>query len=308
MGAEATDFLYAAVIGLGATLFMDLWVLVMKSVFGIPSSNYCLVGRWVRHMPEGRFMHASIVNASRMRFECTVGWISHYVIGAGYAVAFVALVSGVWLARPTLLPALFFGVGTVLVPFLVMQPSFGLGIAASKAPSPTQARLRSLMAHVAFGVGLYLCGAGVHLARASVPPEQSIDGTYELQERVLANGTVLRPPAIVALYDLHRGKFNLNVFIRNSDGTIASESTIGRYTFSTRQYCEWITYTTRNNLDKPGVTNEAPALADHCAPVTSQNGRFNFSPPGESVTMSVGPEGFTANISGEFVDHWQKIR
>jgi hypothetical protein len=73
----------------------------------------------------------------------------------------VSLVSGNWLARPTLLPALLFGVGTVLVPFLLMHPSFGLGIAASRAPNPTQARLRSLMAHTAFGVGLYVCAVGV---------------------------------------------------------------------------------------------------------------------------------------------------
>jgi hypothetical protein len=49
----------------------------------------------------------------------------------------------------------------VLAPFLVMQPSFGLGIAASRAPSPTQARLRSLMAHIVFGVGLYVCAVGL---------------------------------------------------------------------------------------------------------------------------------------------------
>jgi hypothetical protein len=42
-----------------------------------------------------------------------------------------------------------------------MQPSFGLGIAASRTPNPTQARLRSLMAHTAFGVGLYVCAVGV---------------------------------------------------------------------------------------------------------------------------------------------------
>ena len=43
-------------------------------------------------------------------------------------------------------------------PWLVMQPSFGLGIAASKAPKPTQARLKSLMTHTVFGIGLYLWG------------------------------------------------------------------------------------------------------------------------------------------------------
>jgi hypothetical protein len=73
----------------------------------------------------------------------------------------IVFVSGNWLARPTLLPALLFGVVTVLAPFLVMHPSFGLGIAASGTPNPMQARLRSLMAHTAFGVGLYVCAVGV---------------------------------------------------------------------------------------------------------------------------------------------------
>ena len=162
MSTEVATYLLGAVgVGFGATLFMDLWALFLKRAFGTPSANYCLVGRWFRHMPDGTFMHASISNASQKRFECAVGWIAHYVIGAVFALALVSLTSGSWLARPTLLPALLFGIGTVLVPFLVMHPSFGLGIAASKTPSPTQARLRSLMAHTVFGVGLYLCAVGV---------------------------------------------------------------------------------------------------------------------------------------------------
>jgi hypothetical protein len=37
-----------------------------------------------------------------------------------------------------------------------MQPSFGLGVAASKTPNPNRARLKSLMTHTVFGVGLYI--------------------------------------------------------------------------------------------------------------------------------------------------------
>jgi hypothetical protein len=143
----------------------------------------------------------------------------------------------------------------------------------------------------------------------SVPPSPlSIDGTYELTERVMADGTVLRPPSVVALYTMAAGQFSLNLFVKNRDGTVASESTVGRYTFSADKYCEWIVYTIRNNLDKPGVTNEAPPVTDHCTPVISKDGRFNFSPPGEGVDVSFGQEGFTAKIGGEFVDHWKKIR
>jgi hypothetical protein len=148
--------------------------------------------------------------------------------------------------------------------------------------------------------------SGPAISAPSSPP--SIDGTYELTERVMADGTVLRPPSVVALYTLANGRLNLNLFVKNRDGTIASESTIGRYTFSANKYCEWIVYTIRNNLDKPGVTNEAPAVTNHCTPVTSKNGRFNFSPPGEGVEVSFGAEGFTARIGGKFVDHWRKIR
>ena len=140
----------------GRTLFTDVWAVFLKRAFAIPLPNYCFVGRWLRHMSRGTFRHPSIVTAAPQRGECAIGWIAHYTIGVLFAAAFVALAAPQWLRSPTLIPALAFGVVTVSFPFFLMQPSFGLGIAASKAPNPTQARLRSLMAHAAFGVGLYL--------------------------------------------------------------------------------------------------------------------------------------------------------
>ena len=145
-------------------------------------------------------------------------------------------------------------------------------------------------------------------AAAAPSAPASIDGAYELTRRVTADGSILEPPSVVALYNMVGGKFNLNLFFKNRDGTIASESSVGRYTFSSDKYCEWITYTIRNNLDKPGVTNELPEVPDHCTRVTSKNGRFDFSPPGEGVAVSFAPDGFTATIANEFVDHWRKVR
>jgi hypothetical protein len=78
-----------------------------------------------------------------------------------FALVFIVLTSGDWLARPTLLPALVYGIATVVFPFFLMQPSFGLGIAASRAPNPVQARLKSLVTHTVFGLGLYVCALGV---------------------------------------------------------------------------------------------------------------------------------------------------
>jgi hypothetical protein len=161
MSIEANELLGTVAIGIGATLVMDLWNLFLKRVFGIPSLNYCLLGRWLRHMPEGRFRHASITATPQKPLECTVGWIAHYTIGVVLALTFIGVASSEWLARPTLLPAVLYGIGTVVFPYFLMQPSFGLGIAASRAPDPTQARVKSLVTHTVFGLGLYVCALGV---------------------------------------------------------------------------------------------------------------------------------------------------
>ena len=146
----------AVAIGLGATVTIDLWALLLRRAFGVASLDYCLLGRWILHMPEGTFAHASIGKAAAKRYECPTGWVAHYSIGALFGVVFVLLVGGAWLARPTLVPALAFGVVTVLVPYFVMQPALGLGIASSRAPRPAAARLRSLMTHAVFGTGLWI--------------------------------------------------------------------------------------------------------------------------------------------------------
>jgi hypothetical protein len=148
----------AAVMGLGATLLFDLWGLTLKQAFKIAPSNICLVGRWLRTMPEGKYWHANIALSPRKRAECTIGWIAHYLIGTMFATAFVAIAGSSWLQNPTPLPAVTFGTVTVLAPFAIMQPAMGLGVAASNAANPMQARLRSLMNHAVFGAGLYLFG------------------------------------------------------------------------------------------------------------------------------------------------------
>jgi hypothetical protein len=146
----------AILIGLGATLTIDLWTLLLKRAFKITAPNYCLVGRWLRYMPEGVFTHSNIASAPQKSAECAVGWIAHYVTGIMFAITFVAFVGNNWLRHPALIPAIIFGVGTVLMPFFIMQPSLGLGFAASKTSNPMQARIRSLMNHTVFGAGLYL--------------------------------------------------------------------------------------------------------------------------------------------------------
>ena len=68
MNVGAVNILAAAAVGLGATLLMDLWNLFLNRAFRIPSLNYCLLGRWLRHMPGGTFRHANITAAPHTVF------------------------------------------------------------------------------------------------------------------------------------------------------------------------------------------------------------------------------------------------
>jgi DUF2938 family protein len=135
---------------------MDIWNVFLQRAFNISSLNFCLVGRWLSYMLTGTFRHAKIAAVPKRSLECTIGWISHYLIGVAFAVMLVVLTSGGWLERPSLLPALLVGIGTVPIPYFIVQPALGFGIAAAKTPNPTQARLKSLITHTVFGVGLYL--------------------------------------------------------------------------------------------------------------------------------------------------------
>lgn len=151
------DFaLRAIAIGVGATAVMDLWALFLKRVFSIPSLDYAWVGRWIGHFREGRFAHPNIGQAATVSGEAAIGWVAHYAIGIAFAALLMLVSSSDWIHHPTPLPALAVGVAGVVAPFFLMQPAFGFGIAASRTPKPAVARLRSLMAHFSFGVGLYL--------------------------------------------------------------------------------------------------------------------------------------------------------
>lgn len=159
MNPSILYFLSPIIIGIGATLTFDLWGLFLKHSFKIAPSNFCLVGRWILYMPDGIFRHSNISSAPQKSAECPIGWITHYMIGITFAVMFVAIAGNKWLQHPSLIPALLFGLITVSAPFIIMQPAFGLGVAASKTANPSQARVRSLMNHVVFGFGLYVFGS-----------------------------------------------------------------------------------------------------------------------------------------------------
>ena len=153
------DYLICAVvIGIGATAVMDVWTLVRQWLFGIPLADYGLVGRWIGHMPRGRFHQERIAAAPPIPGERLIGWTAHYLIGIVFAAILLAIFGLDWARHPSIGPALAVGIATVAAPFLLMQPGMGAGIAASRTPRPNAARLQSLITHTVFGLGLYAAG------------------------------------------------------------------------------------------------------------------------------------------------------
>lgn len=150
----------AVIIGIGATAFMDTWLMLLKRT-GRPTMDFALLGRWVGHLRYGRFAHAAIRHAPSLSGELALGWLTHYTVGIVFAVLLVLLLGTSWLQQPTVVSAVAWGLITAAAPLLVMQPAMGAGIASRRTPTPLKNCLRSLANHAVFGLGLYLSAAAL---------------------------------------------------------------------------------------------------------------------------------------------------
>lgn len=143
------------VIGIGATVLMDIWAIVLNRFFGQAPANWAPVGRWFYHLKNGKVFHDSIGNAVPYEHELALGWISHYVTGIVYGLALALIMGQPWLAAPTFIPAWILGIVTVGAGWFLLQPGLGIGWAASKTANPNKVRVMNLIAHTVFALGLY---------------------------------------------------------------------------------------------------------------------------------------------------------
>lgn len=155
MDATAEFVTRTVLIGTGATVVMDAWALLLKQ-FKIPSLNFAYLGRFIGHLPKGKWIHQNIANAAPIRGELVIGWCAHYSIGIAFAGLLLATFGVSWARSPSLVPALVIGVATAIAPLFVLQPALGAGIASSKTPRPVFNSMKSLVTHTVFGLGLYL--------------------------------------------------------------------------------------------------------------------------------------------------------
>jgi hypothetical protein len=166
---ERYEFMLRAVlIGVGATMVMDVWALALRQL-GVQSLNFAFLGRWVGHLSHGQWMHAGIARSPPVRGERLLGWLLHYSIGVTFAAVLLATFGLEWARSPSPVPALIIGIVTVVAPLFVLQPALGAGVASSRTPAPLFNSLKSVVTHTVYGAGLYLAA----LALAALLPGQA---------------------------------------------------------------------------------------------------------------------------------------
>lgn len=141
--------------GIGGTLLMDIWAVVLWKVFRQARPDWRPVGRWFGHLAGGRVFHEDIGKAEAFRHENALGWGGHYAVGILYGVLLALLAGPDWLAAPTFLPAWILGIVTVGAGWFLLQPGLGIGIAAARLPNANKVRALNLVAHTVFALGLY---------------------------------------------------------------------------------------------------------------------------------------------------------
>ena len=153
---EHFDVNTGILIGVCATFVMDLWLVLANKLFGFDKPNWHPVGRWVVECLQGRVVQEDISLVRSYAYENQIGWSFHYLVGAIYGIFFLYLISENWIDLPLIVNALLFGWVTISAGWFFLHPCLGLGVALNKTENPQFVQITGLIAHTAFGLGLWL--------------------------------------------------------------------------------------------------------------------------------------------------------
>ncbi|WP_439123300.1 DUF2938 domain-containing protein [Marivita sp.] len=150
------DWLTTGVLmGIGGTLAMDIWALLLRQLVGMPLPNWGNVGRWSVQATKGQVFNDDISAVAPVTGETSIGWAVHYGVGIIYGVLFLVIFGPDWLVNAAFLPIWIFSILTIAAGWFLLQPGMGLGWAASKTDTPWRARIMGLIAHTVFALGMW---------------------------------------------------------------------------------------------------------------------------------------------------------
>ncbi len=143
-------------VGVGSTLVLDLWVLLVEKVLGIPPTNWGVVGRWLKGIAAGRFVADTTDDSKITLTEKSLGWCFHYIIGVVYA-ALILIIYGVeFISNPTLAPVIVVGVVLSTIAGLgILMPALGAGFFGRLLPNKAATYVYLVVAHAIFAGGQF---------------------------------------------------------------------------------------------------------------------------------------------------------
>lgn len=160
-------------------------------------------------------------------------------------------------------------------------------------------------------VSAALCGLVtaliVSLSLSGFSYADGLEGTWRLTMRKLPDGTVLTPPTVQGLVNIHKGVEQTLVFWRTPDGKSASLSQIDKIEVSETEFIATpVLVIFDDGSGKPPMYMEGGETKR--SPVTKQAGRVSYQHPTHPPFVLLEGNKFTATLKDVFVDYWEKLQ
>jgi hypothetical protein len=147
--------LRSVLIGILATLAMDILSVGAIKLHWIAPLPPRLIGRWFGSVGRGRLLHSDIGQVLPINHEIAIAVPMHYAVGITLALVYLLGCSALGMPPRDPVAALGFALCTNLLPWLLMFPAMGYGWSGSRGPTGTRLFLSSLVTHCFYGVGLW---------------------------------------------------------------------------------------------------------------------------------------------------------
>jgi hypothetical protein len=143
------------------------------------------------------------------------------------------------------------------------------------------------------------------LASAQAP---AVEGSYQLVERKLPDGTIIKPPEIIGLWTYTKTHRNFNIMRKDATGKFTSRSLVSTYALSGTEYTETVLLHIRTDqIGGKDVVYDVGGKARN-APAAVEGTRLQFKLPHEALApVTVEGNRITVIAPSGGVDVWEKV-
>lgn len=164
---------------------------------------------------------------------------------------------------------------------------------------------RTSAARTALSGALLLLSIG--LASPAIAQTRSIEGTYQLVSRTLADGTVLKPPAIMGLQTYTKTHRNFNLLVKDKAGTFQSFSYVSTYRLTNAGYSETLSFSVINDPSSGENPIYDVSGETRTVPVKAEGQRLEFRAPFDPTSFIFDGGAFSATFPDGRVDAWERV-